>query len=444
MNIGKQRITKTNKIGFLSLPVTGHLNPMTALARKLQSRGNEVVFIGVPDSEPVVRAANLEFAPFCENEFPPGYVAKRWSAVANRQGLDVVRYTCKELMPELLRASLEHLPAKIAETGVDALVIDSVYMFLEIVPMHLGLPYVQVWNVLHFDFSGSTPLSLYGWPHETSPEAQARNVEGLELVNELFGNLTPIAQSYAERIGLEVDWADPASTVSKLAVITQTPKEFDLPISQLAPQFHYAGPLRDDQGRQSIPFPWEKLTGKPLIYASLGTLVNGLNKVYRTILEAVREFRETQVVLSVGKNLDPGELEPFPSNTIVVRSAPQTELLKRAELCITHAGLNTTLESLAEGVPMVAIPIGYEQPGVACRIAYHGVGEFVDVGNVTARHLVELIAKVRSNPSYRDKARWFKKTIKEKRGLDVAADIVERAFRAPQNEAVLALAESRG
>jgi zeaxanthin glucosyltransferase len=436
MNIGKQRVTRTNKIGFLSLPVTGHLNPMTALARKLQSRGNEVVFIGVPDSEPLVRAANLEFAPFCENEFPPGYMAKRWSAVANMQGLDVVRYTCKELMPELLRASLEHLPAKIAETGVDALVIDSVYMFLEIVPMHLGLPYVQVWNVLHFDFSGSTPLSLYGWPHETSPESQARNVEGLELVNELFGNLIPIAQSYAERIGLQVDWADPAATVSKL--------EFDLPISDLAPQFHYAGPLRDDEGREPVPFPWEKLTGKPLIYASLGTLVNGLDKVYRTILEAVSQFPETQLVLSVGKNLDPSELEPFPPNTIVVPSAPQTELLKRAELCITHAGLNTTLESLGEGVPMVAIPIGYEQPGVASRIAYHGVGELVELENLTTRRLAEQIAKVRSNPSYRDKARWFQQIIKETRGLDVAADIVEWAFRVRQRHAAVALAESRG
>ncbi|HEX6565367.1 MAG TPA: glycosyltransferase [Chthoniobacterales bacterium] len=443
MKAVKQRVTKTKKIGFLSLPLAGHLNPMTALARKMQSRGNEVVFIGVPDIEPVARAANLEFAPFCEKEFPRGYVAKSWGAVANKQGLDVIRYTCKELMPDLLRASLEHLPAKIEETGVDALVIDSVYLFLEIVPMHLGLPYVQVWNILHFDSSGSTPLSLYGWPHETSPEAQARNVEGLELLSELFGNAIPIAQSYAKRIGLEVDWADPAATVSKLAVITQTPKEFDLPISGLAPQFHYAGPLRDDEGRESIPFPWERLTGEPLIYASLGTLVNGLDKVYRTILEAVSQFPETQLVLSVGKNLDPSELEPFPPNTIVVRSAPQTELLKRAELCITHAGLNTTLESLGEGVPMVAIPIGYEQPGVASRIAYHGVGEFVELENLSTRRLAEQITKVRSNPSYRDKALWFQQIIKETRGLDVAADIVEWAFRVRQRDEPVALAESR-
>jgi zeaxanthin glucosyltransferase len=158
------------------------------------------------------------------------------------------------------------------------------------------------------------------------------------------------------------------------------------------------------------------------------TLVNGLNKVYRTILEAVSEFPEMQVVLSIGRNLDPGDLGPIPPNTIVVRIAPQIELLKRAALCITHAGLNTALESLAQGVPMVAIPIGYDQPGVACRIAYHGVGEFVEVGNLTARCLAELIAKVKSNPSYRGKAHWFQKILKETRGLDVAADIIERVF----------------
>ena len=54
------------KIGFVSLPVVGHLNPMTTLARSLQSRGHEIFFIGVPDVEPFGRAAGLKFVPFCE------------------------------------------------------------------------------------------------------------------------------------------------------------------------------------------------------------------------------------------------------------------------------------------------------------------------------------------------------------------------------------------
>jgi zeaxanthin glucosyltransferase len=178
-----------------------------------------------------------------------------------------------------------------------------------------------------------------------------------------------------------------------------------------------------------VAFPWEQLNGNPLIYASLGTLINGSKDVYRTILRAVGELLQMQMVLSVGTNVDPCDLGPIPSNTIVVRVAPQIELLKRASLCITHAGLNTVLEALAQGVPMVAIPLGYDQPGVAARIAYHGVGEFIELDDLTAQRLSELITKVSRNFSYREKAYWFKKVLGETRGLDVAADIIERVFR---------------
>jgi zeaxanthin glucosyltransferase len=415
------------KIGFLSLPVTGHLNSMTGLARKLQSRGHEIVFIGVPDTERAIRAAGLQFVPFCENEYPPGSIDKSWGAVANLHGLDVIRYSARVLVPDLLSAAVKHLPREIAETGVKALVLDSLY-FAEIVPIHLRLPYVLIWSVLHLDFSGATPLSLYGWPHETTPAALARNVAGLQTFGELRGPVLAIAQAYADRNKLEIDLSNPAATRCELATITQTPKEFDFPVPELPPGFHYAGPLHDNEGREPIPFSWEKLNGKPLIYASMGTLVNGLKNVYRTILEAVSEFPETQVVLSVGRNVDPNDLGPIPANTIVVPIAPQIELLKRATLCITHAGLNTTLEALAQGIPLVAIPIGYDQPGVASRIAYHGVGEFVELDDLSKGRLSELIAKVTLNPSYRDKARWFQNVLRKKRGLDVAADIIEQVF----------------
>jgi zeaxanthin glucosyltransferase len=167
------------KVAFLSLPLTGHLNPMAALARKLQSRGHEVVFIGVPDIERVVRAADLDFALFCENEFPPGSVAKNYGGVANLHGLDVLRYTARELTPGLVKAALEHLPGKIAESGVNALVLDTAYRFLELVPMHLRLPYVQIWNILHFDFSGSTPIALYSWQIDKEQRMKVSNSKGI-------------------------------------------------------------------------------------------------------------------------------------------------------------------------------------------------------------------------------------------------------------------------
>jgi MGT family glycosyltransferase len=253
-------------------------------------------------------------------------------------------------------------------------------------------------------------------------------------MNSILGPLVDVARSYAKRVGLKIDWDDPGATVSKLAVITQTPKEFDFPGIPWPAQFHYAGPFQDDKGRSPVPFPWEQLTGKPIIFGSLGTLVNGLGDVYKHILKAVEPLEDVQVVLPVGKNISPETLGRIPSNVIVVRSAPQIELLKRATLCITHAGLNTVLESLAHGVPMVAIPIGYDQPGTAARIAHHGVGEFVELDELTTERLRGLIENVLQDPSYRKRADYFQKVISKTRGLDVAANIIEQAFQKYQTE----------
>lgn len=252
---------------------------------------------------------------------------------------------------------------------------------------------------------------------------------GVETAAEMFAPLIPPAMSYADKMGLAIDWSDFAATTSKLAVVTQTPKEFDFPGIPWPAQFHYAGLFHDKGGREPIAFPWKKLSGKPLVYASMGTLVNGLAKVYQILLRAVGQLPGIQVVLSVGENVTPESLGTIPSNVIVVRRAPQIELLKRAALCITHAGLNTALESLAEGVPMVAIPIGYDQPGVAARIAHHGVGELVDIEDLTVERVRGLIEQVMNSSEYREKARWFQKVIAQTRGLDLAAEAMERAFK---------------
>jgi MGT family glycosyltransferase len=416
------------KIGFVSMPLAGHLNPMTALGRRLQSRGHEVVFIGFPDAEPFVRAAGLEFVPYCEKEFPAGSVAERYQPLSKLHGLEVTRWSVRENAGDIFRAASAHLPQKLAQTGVEALVIDTIHSFLQLVPMSLGMPFAHVWNVLNIDFSGLTPPCFFSWPHETTPEALTRNAEGVKTASEIFAPVRQVAVEYAQRIGLSIDWNDPAATTSKLAVITQTPKEFDLPGIPWPAQFHYTGPLHDSEGRRRIAFPWQKLTSDRFIYASLGTLVNGMEHVYKTILQAVGKLPDIQVALSVGKNVHPDSVGPIPSNVIVVQTAPQLDLLKRAALCITHAGLNTVLESLGQGVPMVAIPIGFDQPGVAARIAHHGVGEFVEVEDLTVDRLHGLIQKVLQEPAYRAKAHYFRKVITQARGLDAAADVLEQAF----------------
>jgi zeaxanthin glucosyltransferase len=419
------------KIGFISMPLTGHINPMTALARKMQSRGHEVVFIGVPDVGPYARAAGLNFVSYCDEELPIGSCASVVAPAAKLHGMETTRWTIQVAGRAMFQLASQHLPRVIAETGIEALVIDTIHMYLEVIPMSLGIPHAHVWAILNIDFSGTTLPSVISGRYEDTPEARARNIEDLKKAdNAFFGIVQKLAEEYTEEVGLEFDWSAPPATVSRhaAAIVSQTPKEFDLPGIPWPSHFHYAGPFFDEEGREQVPFPWEKLDGRPLVYASLGTLVNGLDTIYKTILAAVGRLPEIQVVLSKGHNIELADLGPIPPNVIVVDKAPQLELLKRSVLCICHAGLNTALESLAAGVPMIAVPIAYDQFGVANRIAYHGVGEFFEVEHLNVDDLYESIKNVLHTPAYREKAQYFRNVIETRQGLDVAAEAIERGF----------------
>jgi UDP:flavonoid glycosyltransferase YjiC (YdhE family) len=101
------------------------------------------------------------------------------------------------------------------------------------------------------------------------------------------------------------------------------------------------------------------------------------------------------LVSLVGHYLDPEQIAPFPSNTIIVKRAPLLELLKHASVCITHAGLNTVLEALAQGVPQVAIPVTNDQPGVAAGIANKKTGLFVPLNALSLADMCQSGGRLR-------------------------------------------------
>ena len=415
------------KIAFLGVRVPGHLNPMTTLARKLKARGHDVVFLSVPDTEPFVRAAELPFIPFCENDFPVGSLAKSVAALSKLQGQAALEMAIKSVA-NTMESAFRNLPRTLRDTNVDALVLDESQRGLGAVPLHLGMPYVHVSNALPFDFSGNTPVCTFDWQHETTPEALARNQAGVRSLLQTYEPITSVAHAYAKKVGLDVDWTDPFATISKLAWLTQMPEEFDFKISHWPAQFRYTGPFHDGLGRIESDFPWNRLTGEPLIYASMGTLQNGLESVFTSIAEAVGTRPGMQLVLSIGSSLDPEKISSLPANSIVVKNAPQMELLKHSELCITHAGLNTALESLTQGVPMVAIPVSIDQPGVAARIAYTKTGAYVPLRELSTLRLSTLIDDVLGNPKYRQNANKMREAIVRTNGLEKAADLLEQAF----------------
>jgi zeaxanthin glucosyltransferase len=88
--------------------------------------------------------------------------------------------------------------------------------------------------------------------------------------------------------------------------------------------------------------------------------------------------------------------------------------------------MNTTLESLINGVPMVAIPVTNDQPGVAARIAYTGVGEVVPLKELSVPKLRSAIVKVLTQESYQQTAIALQEAIGRSGGVKQAADIIEQ------------------
>jgi MGT family glycosyltransferase len=304
---------------------------------------------------------------------------------------------------------------------------------------HLGLPFVSAAAALPIDPDPSVPPAIFPWSHRTGFAARLRNRAGNAAAEWIMaGALRTINRQRRA-------WALPParniqSLFSKLARVAQLPAALELPGRRTPPYFHHTGPWTDAEGRAPVDFPWDLLdTGLPLVYASMGTLQNGILQTFRVIARACAGL-PLQLVISLGGGQDPSLLRYLPGAPIVVGYAPQLELIRRSALTISHGGLNTTLESAAQGVPMVVLPVTYEQPGVGARVEWSGVGRSIPVGRLTVDRLRDAVHTVLVNPAYRERARRLRSSIEAADGLNRAADLIEEAFDGrPVSEAVAGL-----
>ena len=216
------------------------------------------------------------------------------------------------------RAELEETPAVLERAGLDGLVVDQIHQGVSAVAMATGVPFVHVACTPLIDVTGVTPLWLFPWPHEDSEAARQRNRMGVDGFLKMANGLAALIVEYLDGYGIQVDRSDLYWRTSKLAYLTQMPAVLDFPADHLPAHFHRTGPFHDGAGREPVAFPWERLTGAPLIYASMGTLQTGQVDTFRAILAAT-ERPGYQVVLSAGVNAAPESLVLGQRNTIVMQ-----------------------------------------------------------------------------------------------------------------------------
>jgi zeaxanthin glucosyltransferase len=413
-------------IGVLTFPGTGHLNSIGALGRRLRQRGHVVTVFQIVDVEPMIREAGLNFVQLGQREFPKGTLRMLDRRLSRLSGLSAHYY-----ISERIRATsamiLREAPSAISQAKIDALIVDQAELAGGTVADHLNVPFVSVAATLPVHLEAETPYFAFNWGHGDSFMHRLRNRLGMELIENGARPIKATINRYRAR------WCLPkvhhiGDLYSKVAQISQIPAEFDFPGRKLPSSFHYTGPFVDPQGRTPVDFPWERISSdRPLIYVSMGTLQNGLKHVFHAIAEACAGLG-AQLVVSLGGGLEPEDLERMAGDPILVRYAPQLELVRRSALVVTHGGLNTVLEALSNGVPMLVIPIANDQPGVGARVQWTGAGEVIPVKQISKEKLRRAVCAVLRDPGYRRAARRLQASIADTNGLERAADIVEQAL----------------
>jgi MGT family glycosyltransferase len=317
--------------------------------------------------------------------------------------------------------------AAITATGVDALLMGEIALAGPTVAEIRRTPYFVVSTSIPHNFGWSAPQEFL--QHRTWQEQLQARIFEVSIFC-MRGPVRRILDRYRNQAGLG-PVADIGASFPELAHITQWPRCLDTPRQEVPDRFFYTGPFVDSGARSSVEFPWDKLDGQPLVYASLGTTRKADPEIYYRIASACAGL-DVQLVVTLGGRRNLESFANLPGNPLVVENAPQLDLLERADLVITHAGPNTVLETLLSGKPMLALPLALDQPAVAAHLERLGVAEVLSPRHRSADEIREALLKLRAENRYREAAKAIQTQLQSLHGTAQAVSIVGEALANPR------------
>ena len=409
-------------------PLAGHVNALSALAGELIERGHRVTLLGPVDARARLADPRIGFRAIGADTHPPGRLAEDAARMGRLQGPFGVRAMIRDLAA-LTDMTARDGPDALAAIGADAVICDQLEPGGPVAALAAGLPYATVATGLHVNRDPHVPPPFVGWRHDATDRG-AWKVRGAYRISNRM--MAPQADALARwcrayRLPERRDAADLLSPVCDLA---QGLPSLDYPRASLPDGFRYVGPLRT---RGHPPFPdLDRLDAdRPLAFCSLGTIQGGRGRLLRRIGLACRDAGLSIVLVHCGgltgdeERALAAELGP---HAIVRDFVPQRAVLERASLAVLHGGFNTVLDALAVKVPLVVLPLAFEQPAIAARVERAGVGRRLTPQLATRGRLGRAITDVLADESMSASLERVAREAEAAGGAPRAATLIERAL----------------
>jgi MGT family glycosyltransferase len=391
------------RIAIVNIGAEGHVNPTLPVAAELVRRGAQVTYFAPEAYRAPITDLGATFSgyasEFAGNPPPPGTPPQELMASLPAR-----------LTGECL-AALPQIEPRLRELRPDAIVYDKFCLAARFLAKELGVKAAtflpsyagnEKWSLQRVFAGGVAPAAdhpaLVRFRQDAAQLGQRFGVK-LTGLHDLFGHTEALNVCFVARA------------------------------------FHYEGDAFDDRfvfcgpciAPRGAGGRWLPPAGdaRPLVFVSLGTVFNAWPEFFSMCFDAFRDA-PYRVLMAVGRKVDAATLGRAPANVETQPHVPQLEVLERARLFVTHGGMNSTMESLWFGVPMVVIPQMLEQAATAKRVDALGLGRAFARETITAAALRQAVDQLLDDQGVRSRVKNMQTEVRASGGQAKAAEALLR------------------
>jgi MGT family glycosyltransferase len=408
-----------SKILVFNVPAHGHVNPTLPVVGELFERGERVIYYLTDAFEPQIRHTGASFHRIdgIQDRFslPPG-IALGLRSASSSMPQRVITFILR-MMTDSLRL-VPQLIDKVKTEEADYVIYGRMCLWGRVLAELLGLPAVAF--IPTYAMNEHSPLRrlMYSrWSAILDGEVSGE-------VAQAMSDFKEASQELHERYGLApLGLTDLFAHAEELNIVT-LPRQFQPEAHAFDESYVFVGPCIAPRGDVS-GFSLHRFTDHPILYISLGTVFNANPEFFAVCFDAFADSN-WQVVLSFGAKANLSTMGKVPGNFFVSPYLPQLEILQHANAFVTHGGMNSTMEAIYYGVPMVVVPQQPEQAMTASRVAELSLGVAFEPEHVTASALRNAVTTVVSDASYRDCVTHMQEATRDAGGYLRAADVIQQ------------------
>lgn len=398
---------------FLCIPSHGHVNPVLGLAGELINQGEKITFFSSDEFKKSIEGIGADFKCY-------------------KQDLNIFQKKNTDEKPAsgLVSALLEPMKFiddildQIKGLTFDYIVFSAAYPYANVIAQVLEIPTVSSFAVF---------MTMKDLMAKKTEENQSFAKQGgfMGMNPEVTESFKKVRNDLIQKYQVDVpeNMMDLFFNQGDLNII-YTSKYFVPNPDQYNDRFIFIGPPVYNK-KYDVDFPFEKLTGKKVIYISLGTVFsNYSDEINKLFFKAFADV--DAIVVMAAYNIDVSKFD-IPENFIVRNYVPQMEILKHTTVAITHAGMNSIGDIIYSNVPFVAIPLGADQFFMANRAQELGATIVLDGKNLSIETLKDSVKMVVENPDYLKNIKKISRSFIEAGGYKKA---VEEIFKLKKRKGI--------